>query len=924
MNKESQKKINFNKDDIKFLLLNILGHDVIHDFYGNLGKERWDKVKSLANQFKSSFTMTAGGSETETITSSTNTSDNQKILNLRLVTGQKRTREDSELDSVSNQDQPSKVQKIGEITPLYNLVNDEEEFSSFCTDIGNDIQFKLFYVVANVIYNNKVNNANEELNISSSFDFFIPNDLKSSDDSDNTPEIKSKLYSILRDRFIDYYFDNLSDSTNDNAMEIDSGNSNVYPDITYTNMFNLLYDFITDDYYFSYTIYNFLINNNQIGGDDDDEQMDIANNEPMEISENTTFVEKMAEKKKEMEEPPNGFISKIVNIVSSDNKQNIDDKIKNYQRFKVSILSDFKAIIREYKQDTLAGGFDNFLLPLSFDKATKLISLKDEINSQYNKLMKKYSDIDKKERAKLVGSTLKVKSPAYDVKESFAFMIIKGSLYLTGCVDEKQKPIITDISQEQIDLITNQFNIINEINEKGYEINDVQKSALTEICETIKINNEFILPYIKEYIIFQTVLNLNKNIDYDGFLINFIKEFFKKYEYTNESQQRYECIDVNDKYVINNASNLVKFSPKQLDLEIFCPYSSILDAMPQCKYNDSKKKCLLEYGDINFNLINTDSNMYYNGSSKIVKNDDGNIFSKTNLDIKLPLLTIKSEVDVKVNYDGRSQLSAEDSLRTTLTDMIQFIEVQERPVLDQIFKGKEIFENLYAMATEEKVTSFQTGAEKSEINFNYSNFIIDTSVNANLNIFGVVFNKILIKGTGDLYQEINSVCKYGGYVGDNYHCDEKILSYNNTTGNQTRFFAANDRPSASRFIFILCNGAETEVNTKSLGGYVSGSNNYIVSKYTNPKNNQPNPCEPNPYEHSQCENNPSESNLSEPNPSESSKNYEGGLKHKKSKRNIKNKNKKTKNKNKKTKNNNKKLNTIKRKHKKHNKTKRIK
>ena len=404
--------------------------------------------------------------------------------------------------------------------------------------------------------------------------------------------------------------------------------------------------------------------------------------------------------------------------------------------------------------------------------------------------------------------------------------------------------------------------------------------------------------------------------------MTFIKEFFKKYEYTNESEQRYECVDVKDnKYVINNASNLVKFSKNYLDKEIFCPYSSILDAMPQCKYNDSKKKCLLEYGDINFNLINTDSNMYYNGSSKIVKNDDGNIFSKTNLDIKLPLLTIKSEVDVKVNYDGRSQLSAEDSLRTTLTDMIQFIDVQERPVLDQIFKGKEIFENLYIMATEEKVTSFQTGAEKSEINFNYSNFIMDTSVNANLNIFGVVFNKILIKGTGDLYQEINSVCKYGGYVGDNYHCDEKILSYNNETGNQTRFFAANDRPSASRFIFILCNGAETEVNTKSLGGYVSGSNNYIVSKYTNPKNNQPNPCEPNPYEHSQCENKPSE-----PNPPESnlSENYEGGVKHKKSKRNIKNKNKKTKNKNKKTKNNNKKLNTIKRKYKKHNKTKRIK
>ena len=61
-----------------------------------------------------------------------------------------------------------------------------------------------------MIYNNKVNNSNEVLNITVSHDFFIPNDLKKSDDSDNTPEIKSKLYSILRDRFIDYYFDNLN------------------------------------------------------------------------------------------------------------------------------------------------------------------------------------------------------------------------------------------------------------------------------------------------------------------------------------------------------------------------------------------------------------------------------------------------------------------------------------------------------------------------------------------------------------------------------------------------------------------------------------------------------------------------------------------------------------------------------------------
>jgi hypothetical protein len=172
---------------------------------------------------------------------------------------------------------------------------------------------------------------------------------------------------------------------------------------------------------------------------------------------------------------------------------------------------------------------------------------------------------------------------------------------------------------------------------------------------------------------------------------------------------------------------------------------------------------------------------------------------------------------------------------------------------------------------------------------------MDPYVNANLNIFSVVFNKILIKGTGDLYQEINSVCKYGGYVGDNYYCDENILSYNTSSGNQTRFFAANDRPSASRFIFILCNGDENEINTKSLGGYISQSDYFIVSKYTNPKDIHPNPCE------------------FEPQITISS----GG----KSKRHKNKKNRKTKNIriNKKSK-----LYTIKRKYKKNNKTRRIK
>jgi hypothetical protein len=236
---------------------------------------------------------------------------------------------------------------------------------------------------------------------------------------------------------------------------------------------------------------------------------------------------------------------------------------KLVKMFKKEILTAFKTIIRKYNQDKLAGDFDNFLFP-SFDNATKLFSLKDDINSRYTKFMKKYIDIEKKERAKLAGSTLKMKSPAYDVKESFAFMILKGSLYLTECVDKNQKPIIMDmISPEQKDLITKQIDIINQIISTNF-ISEEQNNELIEICSTIKLENDFILPYVKEYIIFQTVLNLNKNIDYDGFLIDFIKEFFANYQYTNNSQQRYECINIEndklkDEWAKTNRYKLLRF-----------------------------------------------------------------------------------------------------------------------------------------------------------------------------------------------------------------------------------------------------------------------------------------------------------------------------------------------------------------------------
>ena len=96
--------------------------------------------------------------------------------------------------------------------------------------------------------------------------------------------------------------------------------------------------------------------------------------------------------------------------------------------------------------------------------------------------------------------------------------------------------------------------------------------------------------------------------------------------------------------------------------------------------------------------------------------------------------------------------------------------------------------------------------------------------------------EILFKGTGDLFQEINCVSKFGGYTMKNYKIDSNILSMNTNNGEQFRLFAANDRPSGTRFIFMLLNGNPNEINTKAMGGYYSKEKLLIVKHPQNTKN----------------------------------------------------------------------------------------
>jgi hypothetical protein len=92
---------------------------------------------------------------------------------------------------------------------------------------------------------------------------------------------------------------------------------------------------------------------------------------------------------------------------------------------------------------------------------------------------------------------------------------------------------------------------------------------------------------------------------------------------------------------------------------------------------------------------------------------------------------------------------------------------------------------------------------------------------------------ILIKGSGDIFQEINAVCKHGGYTNILYMSDD-IVDWGNAD-DALRLFAANDRPSAARAIVLLLNGKKDQINNSALGGYISRAEDFIVVNQHRPE-----------------------------------------------------------------------------------------
>lgn len=472
------------------------------------------------------------------------------------------------------------------------------------------------------------------------------------------------------------------------------------------------------------------------------------------------------------------------------------------------ILDEFKKIFIEYGQQKKAGsiyGIVNILPPVKIRTSSRNAitdlkeNFKEKINTmlaeyyttinQYNADQKKIMEKKEKEQIKLkIEEEIKNKKRKQDeiaanagdltsddkeVRQQFVEFIAKSGLFVTGVCDKDGniEEDFNEITEEslitQINILLSQANWINT--------DDTQPTKKRK----------------KELIKWRTKTSL----DLDGVLI---AHFKKNYRQINE---RYVCSTIFEKYVVNNAAPI----DNALTDKRFCPYTSILDGMSQCSYKSSMGN--REYGNMDFKIMSNkpENPRHYHGKLDIggISNGWDNEVITINLSINPGReISINSNINTKLNGDD---LKAHYVLKNTLISIIDYISILNENEQNQILSGN-IFENLFSRMS--------TGNNRD---------------------FNRVYSHILIKGTGDLFQEINCVCKHGGYSSTpTTDRDSGILEYP-PSGDQLRLFVAKDRPSGTRFIYMLINGNPHEINTKAVGGYYSTNYTLLVKHHDNTK-----------------------------------------------------------------------------------------
>ena len=841
MTTETTRTINFDDAGALYLALNIKGHDVIHDYGKGSTAERWLKNSALVRQFINSGTFSLPTDDSKRKRSISEEEENiSKKVKRGGVEGSG-SDEESELD-------------LQYITPNRSPIKKLPETQNTDLESQSQSQFQSPFDIKSYQPNRKIETQESSTqtgrDITSEREQFNQNtEQQHPPDEDNKPDfdddfgneideytmiIKTGLVFTFFNMFLYLYKDssyNISYSTPQiNLKDInpylfiypefksnDIGFNNLYntiaekfifycvntitEPISYEKYYDTLIEFLDKDYIVS-SIFDivgeeircpneevsiFDIGRNLKGGAAD-------KNEPLDIDECKELIQNINEYITD-----NKVTLNEVNTIFEKYKNNPDDPdfkksetIQNYNNTCKEILNGLKYILRFKKQITSIGNLDSnsprFFHRIDNPRVSKRVLdtknlFTDFTNYINSELIEKYEAIIKTQQKEL------------DKIEEQKLRAESGD-YLSPEEKTIREQFITFIAKSVLYM----ENICDNKGKVSLNIDNLNSEERTKNDLIQEIN---ILLYLADW----TSINKNdypwgtvRTEDLDTVLYN---HFLKNYAAYEIIGGRYYCPRIK-KYIINNAAPLKKMNDKT-----FCPYTSIIDGMSNCSWNTSGGQ--REYGNMDFKLANENETIYYNGKLNIVNEEI--------IIISLNILTSNGliiDASKNVNVAG-SDLEAHRILKNTLSSLITKIVDSEQNIRDEIFTNNAIFENI---------------------------FNIDSNVSENINNlwFNVVFQEILFKGVGDLFQEINAVAKHGGYTMENYYADPDVLPYPKESGIVPRFFAANDRPSGTRFMFMLINGSKEKINTRAFGGYFASQDNAFLIYH--PSNDVQKLCSP--------------------------------------------------------------------------------
>ena len=324
------------------------------------------------------------------------------------------------------------------------------------------------------------------------------------------------------------------------------------------------------------------------------------------------------------------------------------------------------------------------------------------------------------------------------------------------------------------------------------------------------------------------------------------------------------------KYIINNATQISnehkeKTGPKVSAADddlirakkcLFCPATSILDAQLCCEFSDMKrspvlKEGYLEHGDMDFTIQSSSpSNLSYQG--ELIMRKGGKSPETQIVDLKVTIKSPKVENIPTFKFNnlrltgkgtGTNILSASFVLEQTLQHVFAFFKRQPVGVKTAI-AGRGNTKGAY-MTNLYNILIHENGNIKTDTGINnspnskslYTGFINNPANISSIHALFVPFSKLVFKGCGDLFQEINAVCEHGGYkkgLGyQSYFKDDALHSQMirwNRDSNKKRLVLSNDRPSAARaMIMLAC--TDSGVNALGQAGYLPPSGEmYAIGK----------------------------------------------------------------------------------------------